>query len=166
MNLALPMTLATGTVPDIGSPVHSMPLSASAGMLVQWARESAECVRLSPITHSRPCGTVTGPNSLPRHGYTAGSAIIVAGFRNGSLSGLPLTVNPVSARHCTVCPPDRDDPLDQVVLVGRHETDERQRVLRPSAARCCADRIDLYPVFHDGGPLKTMTSPGCGEPKR
>jgi hypothetical protein len=32
----------------------------SAGMLTQWARESAECVRLSPITHSRPCGTVTG----------------------------------------------------------------------------------------------------------
>ena len=42
MNLALPMTLGTGTVPDIGSPVHSTPLSASAGMLVQWARESAE----------------------------------------------------------------------------------------------------------------------------
>src|ERR1700679_2858735 len=105
MNLALPMTLETGTVPDVGSPVHRMPLSASAGMLVQWARESAECVRLSPITHSRPAGTLTGPNSLPRHGYTAGSAIMVAGSRNGSLSGLPLTVNPVSARHCTVCPP-------------------------------------------------------------
>ena len=28
------------------------------------------------------------------------------------------------------------------------------------------DRIDLYPMFQDGGPLKTMTSPGCGEPKR
>ena len=33
MNLALPMTLATGTVPDIGSPVHSRPFSVSAGML-------------------------------------------------------------------------------------------------------------------------------------
>src|ERR1700730_1781001 len=91
MNLALPMTLDTGTVPDVGSPVHKMPLSASAGTLVQWARESAECVRLSHITHSRPCGTVTGPNSLPRQGYTDGSAIMVAGSRYGSLSGLPVT---------------------------------------------------------------------------
>ena len=72
---------------------------------MQWARESAECVRLSPITHSRPAGTVTGPNSLPRHGYTDGSAIMVSGSRYGSLRGLPSTVNPVSARHCTVCPP-------------------------------------------------------------
>jgi hypothetical protein len=68
MNLAFPITLATGTVPDVGSPVHKTPLSASAGTLVQWARESAECVRLSPITHSRPAGTATGPNSLPRQG--------------------------------------------------------------------------------------------------
>ena len=36
--------------------------------LEQCARESAECVRLSPITHSRPAGTATGPNSLPRQG--------------------------------------------------------------------------------------------------
>src|ERR1700739_4477102 len=105
MNLALPMTLPTGTVPEFGSPVHRKPLSASAGMLVQWARESAECVRLSPITHNRPCGTWTGPNSLPRHGYTDGSAIMVAGLRYGSLSGLPLTVKPVSAPHFTVFPP-------------------------------------------------------------
>ena len=42
MNLALPMTLSTGTVPAIGSPVHSSPLIASPGVLVQWARESAE----------------------------------------------------------------------------------------------------------------------------
>jgi hypothetical protein len=48
------------SIPDIGSPVHSRLFSVSAGMLTQWARESAECVRLSPITHSRPCGTVTG----------------------------------------------------------------------------------------------------------
>ena len=134
-------------------------------MLVQWARESAECVRLSPITHSRPCGTVTGPNSAPRHGYTDGSAIIVAGSRYGSLSRLPLTVKPgvVAALHRLAA--DRDDALDQVVLVGRHEADERQRVLHP-AQRGVVERIDLYPMFHDGGPLKTMTSPGCGEPKR
>ena len=42
MNLALPMTLATGTVPAMGSPVHSSPLMASPEVLVQWARESAE----------------------------------------------------------------------------------------------------------------------------
>src|SRR5215467_10435242 len=99
MNRALPMTLPTDTVPELGSPVHRMPLRASAGRLVQWARESAECVRLSPITHSRPAGTVTGPNSLPRHGYTAGSALIVAGSKYGSFNRAPLTVNPVLARH-------------------------------------------------------------------
>ena len=81
MNLAFPMTLDTGTVPEFGSPVHRISLSASAGTLSQWARESAEWVRLSPITHSRPGGTWTGPNWLPRHGYTVGSAIMVAGFR-------------------------------------------------------------------------------------
>src|SRR5579884_1278368 len=102
MNRALPMTLLTGTVADIGSPVQRRPFSASAGTLVQWARESAEWVRLSPITHSRPCGTLTGPNSPPRHGYTDGSAIIVAAFRYGSFNRMPLTVRPVLARHCTV----------------------------------------------------------------
>src|SRR5271156_4673215 len=165
MNLAFPMTLETGTVPDIGSPVHSSPLSASDGMLVQWARESAECVRLSPITHRRPCGTATGPNSLPRHGYTVGSAIMVAGLRNGCLSGLPLTVKPVSARHCTVCPP---------TAITRFTRSFSSGGTKPmnDAASCThrsaglLERIDLYPVFHDGGPLKTMTSPGCGVPKR
>ena len=63
MNLALPMTFPIGIVPDAGSPVHRMPCCRSAERLVQCARESAECVRLSPITHSRPSGTVTGPNS-------------------------------------------------------------------------------------------------------
>src|ERR1700727_2802058 len=118
MSLALPITLSTGTVPAIGSPVHSSPLIASPGVLVQWARESAEWVRLSPITHNRSGGTVTGPNSLPRHGYTDGSAIMVAGFRYGSLSGLPLTVNPVSARHCTVCPPTAITPLNTTLSSG------------------------------------------------
>jgi hypothetical protein len=42
MNLALPMTLPTGTVPAMGSPVHSNPFMASPEVLVQWARESAE----------------------------------------------------------------------------------------------------------------------------
>ena len=28
------------------------------------------------------------------------------------------------------------------------------------------DRIDLYPTFQFGGPLKTITSPGSGWPKR
>jgi len=42
MNLALPMTLPTGTVPAMGSPVHSSPSIASVGVLVQCARESAE----------------------------------------------------------------------------------------------------------------------------
>src|ERR1700749_2534231 len=102
MNLALPMTLGTGTVPDIGSPVHNRPLIASPGVLVQWARESAECVRLSPITHSRPCGTWTGPNSGPRHGETAGSAFSVEGSRYGSFKRLPSTVSPVLLRHSTV----------------------------------------------------------------
>ena len=68
MKRAFPMTLATGTVPVVGSPVHRMPFCASVGVLVQCARESAEWVRLSPITHNRPSGTLTGPNSLPRHG--------------------------------------------------------------------------------------------------
>jgi len=68
MNLALPMTLSTGTVPAIGSPVHSSPFMASPGVLVQWALESAECVRLSPITHNLPCGTLIGPNYGPRQG--------------------------------------------------------------------------------------------------
>ena len=68
MNLALPMTLSTGTVPVAGSPVQMTPFCASAGELVQCARESAEWVRLSPITHSRSSGTRTGPNSLPRQG--------------------------------------------------------------------------------------------------
>ena len=68
MNRAFPMTLSTGTVPVVGSPVHDTPLWTSAGRWLQWNRESAEWVRLSPITHSRPSGTFTGPNSLPRHG--------------------------------------------------------------------------------------------------
>src|SRR3954470_10462574 len=68
MNRALPITLPTGTVPAVGSPVHSRPFCASAGRFVQCARESAEWVRLSPITQSRPWGTLTGPNSLPRQG--------------------------------------------------------------------------------------------------
>ena len=68
MNRAFPMTLSIGTVPAVGSPVHDSARWASAGVLEQWARESAEWVRLSPITHSRPSGTVTGPNSLPRQG--------------------------------------------------------------------------------------------------
>src|SRR5271165_466893 len=165
MNLALPMTLDTGTVPDVGSPVHSIPLRAWAGTLVQWARESAECVRLSPITHSRPCGTVTGPNSLPRHGYTDGSAVMVAVFRYGSFSGLPLTVNPVSARHCTVCPPTAMTRLTRSFSSGGTKPMND----RPSCTKRSGvlfERIDLYPAFHDDGPLKTITSPGCGAPKR
>src|ERR1700733_4379974 len=165
MNLALPMTLSTGTVPDIGSPVHRMPLSASGGVLVQWARESAEWVRLSPITHNRSGGTVTGPNSLPRHGYTDGSAIMVAGFRYGSLSGLPLTVNPVSARHCTVCPPTAITRFTRSFSSGGTNP-MNENVFWTQRSAVLFDRIDLYPVFQDGGPLKTMTSPGCGEPKR
>ena len=105
MNRALPITLATGTVPAVGSPVHISALMASVGVFVQCARESAEWVRLSPITHSRPSGTFTGPNSLPRHGSVAGSTIMVAGSRYGSLSFLPSTVSPVELRHCTVWPP-------------------------------------------------------------
>ena len=99
------MTLSIGTVPVVGSPVHNNPRWTSDGVLVQCARESAECVRLSPITHSRPSGTVTGPNSLPRQGYTRGSAFIAAGSRYGSVTGLPSTVSPVLSWHCTVCPP-------------------------------------------------------------
>jgi hypothetical protein len=63
MNLALPITFSTGTVPAIGSPVHRIPRRASSAVLVQWARESADCVRLSPITQSLCSGTFTGPNS-------------------------------------------------------------------------------------------------------
>ena len=63
MNRAFPITLAIGTVPASGSPVHNNPRCASMGVLVQCARESAEWVRLSPITQSLPSGTFTGPNS-------------------------------------------------------------------------------------------------------
>ena len=42
MNLALPMTLSTGTVPVTGSPVHSTPFWASTGVLVQCARDWAD----------------------------------------------------------------------------------------------------------------------------
>src|ERR1700733_8102205 len=161
MNLALPMTLETGTVPDVGSPVHRMPLSASAGMLVQWARESAECVRLSPITHSRPCGTVTGPNSLPRHGYTDGSAIMVPGLRKGCFSGWPSTVNPVSDRHWTVWPPTAMTRLTKSFSSGGTKPMNDSAFCTQRSA-VLFERIDLYPAFHDGGPLKTITSPGRG----
>src|SRR5208283_4607751 len=144
MNLALPMTLATGTVPEAGSPVHRIPLTASAGTLVQCARESAECVRLSPIAHTRPCGTVTGPNSLPRHGYTAGSAIMVAELRYGSFSGLPLTVNPVSARHCTVWPPTAMTRLTRSFSSGGTKP-MNDSAFSTQRSAVFLDRIDLYP---------------------
>src|ERR1700761_957026 len=144
MNLDLPITLDTGTVPELGSPVHNTPLSASAGTLLQCARESAECVRLSPITHTRPAGTATGPNSGPRHGYTAGSAAMVVEFRYGSLSGLPLTVNPVSARHCTVCPPTAITRLTRSFSSGGTKpTNESAFCTQRTAV--LFERIDLYP---------------------
>src|ERR1700739_398884 len=165
MNRALPMTLPTGTGLGVGSPVHKTPFSASAGTLVQWARESAECVRLSPITHSRPCGTATGPNSLPRHGYTDGSAIMVAGSRYGSLSGLPLTVNPVLARARPLCPPTAMTRLTRSFSSGGTKPMNDSAFWAQRSA-VLGERIDLYPMFHDGAPLKRMTSRGCGGQKR
>ena len=54
------MTLSTGTGSGYRSPVLNNPRWASAGRLMQCTRESAKWVRLSPITHSLPSGTVTG----------------------------------------------------------------------------------------------------------
>ena len=48
MNLTCPITFATGTGPWPGT------------------RESAELLRLSPIIHSCPSGTVTGPKGACR----------------------------------------------------------------------------------------------------
>lgn len=44
MNLAVPMTLPAGTVPEFGSPVHRMPFSASVGVLVQWAPDRSGAI--------------------------------------------------------------------------------------------------------------------------
>ncbi len=59
MNRALPITLSTGTVPFSPPPPCT--------------RESAESIRLSPITHSRPSGTVNGPNGRMSSGPVPGS---------------------------------------------------------------------------------------------
>ncbi len=77
MNRAFPMTLSSGMVPAFGSPVHLIPLWKSAALSAQCTRESAEWVRLSPITHTRSSGTFTGPNSKPKHLYLSGSGTFI-----------------------------------------------------------------------------------------
>ena len=80
---ARPMTLSSGTVPPPGSPV--------------WARESAEASRWSPITQSRPAGTVTSnvasEGTLPGKTYSASSRAV------------PLTVTrPLGSQQTTRSP--------------------------------------------------------------
>ena len=94
MMKARPITALSGTVPPPGSPM--------------WSRESAESSRLSPMTHSRPCGTTmlnrTCDGAEPGYRYDC------------SVSGTPLTVSPalrVAARHPVAGNPD--DPLDEDV---------------------------------------------------
>ena len=58
---ALPITDETGTVLTVGSQVP---------LVHPWYRLSAESPRWSPSTHSRPLGTVTGPNLWWSSSYT------------------------------------------------------------------------------------------------
>ena len=60
MTNALPITSLIGTVLVDRIAAASSPWPCAAAS--QWYRESAEALRWSPITHSRPFGTVTGPN--------------------------------------------------------------------------------------------------------
>ena len=81
---ALPMTSSTATVPEFSSPMCAL--------------ESADADRWSPMTHSRPSGTVTGPNARLSGG--------VFSKTYGSSSGSPSTVTrPSVSQHWTVWPP-------------------------------------------------------------
>jgi hypothetical protein len=56
--VAIPMMALIGTVLDTGlQSLRLVPLALDP----QWSRESAESLRWSPITHTRPAGMVTGP---------------------------------------------------------------------------------------------------------
>src|ERR1700761_3560124 len=94
MTKARPTTALSGTVPPPGSP--------------RWSRESSEMRRWSPITHSRPGGTVmlnrTSDGALPGYRYEV------------SFSATPLTVTrPCASQQATLSP---GSPMTRLIRIS------------------------------------------------
>ena len=141
----LPITFATGTAPWPGT------------------RESAELLRLSPIIHSCPAGTVTGPNGACRGRAGLGQVVDVRLVERLAVD--QHAVARVAAGHGLAA--DRDHPLDEVLLVRRGEPDQRPEPLQGRAARGFAVSSTVNSLLRQlSGPRKTTTSPGVGSPKR
>ena len=85
-----------------------------ASWRVSWYAESADSLRLSPMTQMSPLGTVT------LNVYGSDFVTPAGRLMYGSSSGTPLTVDlaeRVAALH--VVARQADDALDEVVVVGR-----------------------------------------------
>ena len=110
---ARPITLEIGTAPWPGT------------------RESAELFRLSPIIHSSPAGTVTGPN-----GVLPGRPGVRQVVDVGLVERLAVDQHAVAGvAACDGLAADGDDPLDEVLLVRRREPDQRPEPLQAAHQR-------------------------------
>ncbi len=126
------MTLSTGIVPAIGSPVHDNPRWKSAGVFVQCTRESAECVRLSPITRESAVGHL----DRAEVGAQARVDLRIDRHRDRVQIRLAdrLAVHRESRARTALdgLAAHRDDPFDSLVLVGRNQPEDRKGVLQPT----------------------------------
>ena len=144
MNRAFPMTLSSGMVPAVGSPVHRTAVWKSAGLSLQWNRESAEWVRLSPITHTRSVGHLHRPELKAQAPVLSGIWDV---HRLQVQVGLVqrLAVDGQSGRlrgTATVCPPTAITRLTRSFSSGgTNPTNERAFCTQRSAV--LSERIDL-----------------------
>src|SRR6478736_3391777 len=90
---------------------------------------------------------------------------MVSGLRYGSSRRLPSTVSPVLARHSTVWPPTAITRLTRSFSSGGTNP-KKENPFSIHRTAGLSERIDLYPMFQLGGPLKTITSPGSGDVNR
>ena len=139
---ARPTTRLSGTVP--------LPSSS------RWYRESAELERWSPITHSRPAGTLTV--NLIWEGGLPGCRYAV------SVRAMPLTVTrPWESQHFTVSP-----PTATTRLIRSCSFDEGSSPMKTKNSLICLITIGslvvevVSPSSQWPGSLKTTTSPRCG----
>ena len=132
MNRAFPITLSSGTVPAFGSPVHRTPLWKSVGIV---GAVHPRIGRMRAVVPHHPHPSVGHFHRAELEAETLVLVGIGDAHRLQVEVGLVqrLTVDGQSGGLPALdgLPTDGDHPLDQVVLVGRDESDERKGILHP-----------------------------------